>query len=224
MKNFAEVLQKCELFAGIAGPELRDLLDRLPTRQKSFRKNGFVFNAGDKTGLVGIVLSGAVHVIHEDFWGRRKIVSRIESAGMFGESFACAEIESFPVSVMAVEETAILFVEMRQILNPPSAVSVFFGRLAGNLAVLMAKKNIVLIRKLENVTQTTTREKLLSYLSEEARLAGKSVFSIPFNREELADYLSVERSAMSAELSRMRADGLVIYRKNRFQLLSDCVS
>jgi len=219
MKNFVDVLKKCELFKGIAEPELLALLERLPARQKSFRKNGFIFNSGDKTGLVGIVLSGVVHVIHEDFWGRRKIVSRIESGGMFGESFACAEIERLPVSVMSVEETVVLFIDIKQILNPPSPASAFYNRLAGNLAVLMAKKNIILIRKLENVTQTTTREKLLSYLSEEAKTAGKSTFSIPFNREELADYLSVERSAMSAELSRMRADGLLLYRKNHFQLL-----
>ena len=220
MKNLVEVLQKCELFKGIVGPELMALLDRLPARQKSFGKNGFIFNAGDETGLVGIVLSGVVHIIHEDFWGHRKIVSRIEVGGMFGESFACAEIESLPVSVMAMEETAVMFIDIQQILNPRSTASVFYNRLAVNLAVLMAKKNINLIRKLENVTQTTTREKLLSYLSEEAKSAGKSTFSIPFNREELADYLSVERSAMSAELSRMRADGLVLYSKNHFQLLA----
>jgi len=220
MKNFVEVLQQCELFNGITKPDLLALLDRLSARQKSFGKNGFIFNAGDKTGLVGIVLSGVVHVIHEDFWGHRKIVSRIESGGMFGESFACVEIKRLPVSVMAVEKTAVLFINIQQILNHPSPASVFYTKLARNFAVLMAKKNITLIRKLENVTQTTTREKLMSYLSEEAKLAGKSTFSIPFNREELANYLSVERSAMSAELSRMRADGLVQYRKNHFQLLS----
>ena len=219
MKNFVDVLQQCELFKGIAESDLLALLERLPARKTSFRKNGFIFNAGDKAGLVGIVLSGVVHVIHEDFWGHRKIVSRIESGGMFGESFASAEIKRLPVSVLAMEETLVLFIDIQQILNPPSPSSAFYTKLTANLAVLMAKKNITLIRKLENVTQTTTREKLLSYLSEEAKLAGSSTFSIPFNREELAAYLSVERSAMSAELSRMRTDGLVQYRKNEFQLL-----
>ena len=221
MNKFSNILQQCELFQGIGEAELLSLLERLPARRRAFAKNGFIFTSGDKTGFVGIVLSGAVHVIHEDFWGRRKIVSRIESSGIFGESFACAALEHLPVSVQAVEETEVLFIDIQQILNPRAPVSAFYTKLTANLAVLLAKKNITLIRKLENVTQTTTREKLLSYLSEEAKIAGKSAFDIPFNREELADYLSVERSAMSAELSRMRNDGIVQYRKNHFQLLKE---
>ncbi|MCL2558420.1 MAG: Crp/Fnr family transcriptional regulator, partial [Treponema sp.] len=178
-----------------------------------------IFTAGDKAGQVGIVLSGAVYIMREDFWGRRKILSRVEGGGLFGESFACASLERLPVSVMAAQATEILFIDIEGILSPRASALTFHEKLIGNLAILLAKKNIALIRKLENITQTTTREKLLSYLSDEAKLAGKSVFSIPFNREELADYLSVERSAMSAELSRMRADGLLLYRKNHFQLL-----
>jgi len=217
--NFTAAVKNCQLFFGIGEAELSVLLERLPARQKSFRKNRFVFTAGDKAGSVGIVLSGAVHVIHEDYWGRRKIVSRIDTGEIFGESFAPAGIERLPVSVQAVEATEILFLDIQKILRPDTTVSAFYQKLLGNLAILLAKKNTMLIRKLENVTQTTTREKLLSYLSDEARFAGKNTFDIPFNREELADYLSVERSAMSAELSRMRTAGLILYHKNHFQLL-----
>ena len=219
MKNYYPMLQNCQLFAGIAEPDQKALLDCLSARQRRFKKNGFVCIAGEKMDSVGIVLSGAIHVLREDFWGRREIVARIEGGGLFGEAFACADVEKIPVSVMAAEESDVLFVNCRRIISPCSAACVFHARLSRNLALLLAQKNIALVQKLEHVTQATTREKLLSYLSEKARLAGKSAFSIPFNREELANYLSVERSAMSAELSKMRKDGLVLYQKNHFELL-----
>lgn len=160
-----------------------------------------------------------MHVIREDFWGKRKIVSRIDPGGLFGEAFACAGTESLPVSVMAAEDSEVLFINCRRITTPCEQVCSFHIDLSRNLALLLAEKNIALIQKMEYITQPTTREKLLAYLSEQARLAGEKTFEIPFNREELADYLSVERSAMSAELSKMRKDGLIIFRKNRFELV-----
>ena len=138
---------------------------------------------------------------------------------MFGEAFAYAGVDKLPVSAIAAEESEVLTVQSQRIVSPCSSACVFHTGLIKNLTLLLADRNIALIQKMEHVTQPTTREKLLSYLSEEARLAGKSAFTIPFNREELADYLSVDRSAMSAELSKMRKDGLLVYRKNHFELL-----
>ena len=172
---------------------------------------------------IGIVLGGAVHVLREDFWGKRKIVARVEGGGLFGEAFACAGVEKLPISVIAAEDSEILFVNSVRIIKTCPTSCTFHIRLIKNLTLLLAEKNIALIQKLECLTQPNTREKLLSYLSGQARLAGKSAFSIPFNREELADYLSVERSAMSAELSKMRDDGLVLYQKNHFELLKGAV-
>ena len=219
MNDFFPVLQSCPLFAGIAESDLAALLNCLSAVQKRFKKNGMVFFAGRKTDSMGIVLSGAVHVLRDDFWGKRKLVARIEPGELFGESFACLGVEELPVSVTAAEESEILLVNCRRIVTTCSSACTYHTGLIKNLMLILAKKNIAFIQKLEHITQATTREKLLSYLSEQARLAGKSAFTIPFNREELADYLSVERSAMSAELSKMKDDGLVLYRKNCFELL-----
>ena len=233
MKKIHLILQKCRLFAGIRESDLKNLLDCLSARQKYFAKNSFVFLAGEKIDSVGIVLSGAVHVMRDDFWGKRKIVARVGPGALFGEAFSCAAVEKLPVSVMAAEESEILFVNSKRIISPCTSgeprpystlaagisTCVFHATLIKNLTLLLAERNVALIQKLEHITQPTTREKLLSYLSEEAQLAGKNAFTIPFNREELADYLSVERSAMSAELSKMKDDGLILYQKNRFELL-----
>ena len=212
-------MKNCILFEGISETELKTLLLCLSARQKHFKKNRFIFNAGDKIDSIGIVLGGAVHVIREDFWGKRKILSRLEEGELFGEAFACADVKEIPVSVMAAEDSEILFVNCERIIKTCKSTCTFHAGLIKNLTLLLAEKNIALIQKLEYITQPSTREKLLSYLSEQARLAGKSMFSIPFNREELADYLSVERSAMSAELSKMKTDGIILYQKNNFELL-----
>lgn len=212
------ILQKCPLFFGIEEPDVRMLSDCLSAAQKRFEKNSFVFLTNEKADFFGIVLSGAVHVLREDFWGNREILTRIEPGGLFGEAFACANVDRLPVSVMAAEESEILLVNCKLIfMSCPSACS-FHAVLIRNLTRVLAEKNVTLTQKLEHVTRRTTRDKLLSYLSEQAKLAEGKVFDIPFNRQELADYLSVDRSAMSAELSRMRDENLLRWHRNHFEL------
>ena len=242
MVEFYPILQNCQLFAGIKGSNLKNLLDCLSARQKRFLKNNFVFFAGEKADSVGIVLSGAIHILREDFWGKRKILARIAPGAIFGEAFVCAAVEKLPVSAMAAEESEVMFLSFKRLIStctieeqhnadtsPGRTLAggispcVYHSRLIKNLTLLLAAKNISLIQKLEHITQHSTREKLLSYLSEQAQLAGKNTFSIPFNREELADYLSVERSAMSAELSKMQDEGIIHYQKNQFKLLKAAV-
>jgi len=218
MNKFSSAFKNCLLFSGIRETDLEKMLNCLSARQKHFKKNSFIFIAEDKADSVGIVLTGAVHVLREDYWGKRKIVTLIKPGGLFGEAFACAGTEKLPISVMAAEESEILFLDVKRIIKTCSSSCIFHTNLIKNLTLLLAKKNVALIQKLEIITQPTTREKLMSYLSEQARLCGNSDFSIPFNREELADYLSVERSAMSAELSKMQKDGLVSFNKNHFAL------
>ena len=220
------VLCKCPMFAGINEADIKKLLECLHVVQKRYKKNRFIFSAGDKIETIGIVLKGAVHIVREDYWGKRKILARIESGGLFGEALAFGNVDKFPVSVIAAEESEIMLMNCRRIIISCHCACVFHTKLIKNLMVLLAQKNITLIQKLEHITQNTTREKLLSYLDEQACRFGKKTktgveFTIPFNREELADYLSVDRSAMSAELSKMRNDGLIIYRKNHFQLFEN---
>ena len=219
MKNYFEALQGCPLFAGIDRADMEALLRCLSSRQKSYAKNGFIWEEGGAAGDLGVVLSGSALILREDFWGRRKILTRIGRGGLFGEAFAFAGAQKLPFGVIAAEESDILFLNCRHIMDPCESACSFHGGLIKNLVLILADKNITLTQKLEHVTQPTTREKLLSYLSEQSRLSGSGTFDIPYSREELADYLSVERSAMSAELSRMRRDGLVDYNKNHFELL-----
>jgi CRP-like cAMP-binding protein len=223
VNSFFPIIQNCPLFSGIEESDFRILSACLSAVKKRFEKNDFVFAAGEEADSIGIVLSGAVHVLREDFWGNREILTRVGPGGLFGEAFACAEVgaaipEKLPVSVQAAEESEILLINSRRLhIFCPSACA-FHTVLIRNLTRVLAAKNVILTQKLEHVTRRTTRGKLLSYLSEQAKRAGGKVFDIPFSRQELADYLSVDRSAMSAELSRMRDENLLRWHRNHFEL------
>lgn len=176
--------------------------------------------AGDEVTYIGMVLSGSVNVMQEDFWGSRTILGHMRPGDLFAESFSCAEIKKMPVSVVALEDSQILLIDYRRIISTCSANCVFHSHLVKNMVHILAEKNIMLTEKMEHVSRRTIREKLLSYLSATAAKKGGNHIDIPFNRQELADYLYIDRSALSRELSLMKKDGLIDYDKNEFVLLS----
>ena len=221
MEKYIEIIKQCPLFSGIEDFNLKALLACLSAVHRSYEKNEFVFSAGDATQSVGIVLLGAVHILQEDYWGNRTILANVPPGGLFGESFSCTETDRLPVSVIAVDKTEILLIDCTRIITTCSSSCTFHLALIKNMMKLLAQKNIMLTQKMEIISHRTTRERLLAYLSAQAVKAGKNRFAIPFNRQQLADFLSVERSAMSAELSRMQSDGLINTNRSEFELLRD---
>jgi CRP-like cAMP-binding protein len=219
MLTHMPALQRCPLFSTITPDGLLALLDCLGAARHVYRKGEFVFLAGNAVHMMGIVLAGCVQVVQEDYWGRRGIIDRCEPGDLFAESFCCAGAERLPVSVIATEPTTALFLDVARIINVCTNACWFHHTLIRNMLRTLALKGVALTQKLEDVTQRGTREKLLSYLSRQALAAGGKEFEIPFNRQELADYLSVDRSALSGELSRMAGAGLLRYHRNRFELL-----
>jgi len=217
----AQEIKNNSLFRGIEVNQLESLLDCLTAARQAYKKDEFVFMADNRAVFVGLVLTGCVYVIQEDFWGNRAIVSHIEPGGLFGEAFSCAEIDKLPVSVIAAESTEIMLIDYRKIVTSCTSACVFHIRLIKNTLRILAEKNIMLTRKMECLSKRTTREKLLSFLSHQAATTKSSMVKIPFNRQELADYLCVDRSALSRELSLMQNEGLIRYDKNRFELLRE---
>ncbi|MCQ4638070.1 Crp/Fnr family transcriptional regulator [Anaerovorax odorimutans] len=207
-----------KLFAGIHPQDIDSLLNCLSARRQIYEKHEFVFTAGDHAALTGIVVSGSLRILKEDYWGNRTIIENLAPGDVFGEAFCCAETEIIPVSVMAGERTEVLLLDYKKILTTCPRSCQFHTKIIGNMMKILAQKNIALMQKMEHITKRTTREKLLSYLSAQAILRGTSDFDIPFNRQELADYLSVDRSAMSAELGKMKDEGLLDYSRNHFTL------
>jgi CRP-like cAMP-binding protein len=180
--------------------------------------------AGGSLNSIGVVLAGSIHIIQDDFWGNRTLVARLEPVEIFGEAFAFGGGDDLPVGILAAEQSDILLINCKKIITTCPSACIFHTRLIKNLIQVMAQKNSMLMQKIEHITHRTTREKLLSYFSLQARQMKSNVFEIPFNRQELADYLSVDRSAMSSELGRMRDEGILHFRKNRFELLHNVES
>lgn len=219
MKKYFNVLKTTELFQGIKETDFEPLLSCLGARTARREKGQTVFSGGERIREFGVVLSGQVQVVQDDYYGNRSILAGIGPGYLFGESFAWAGVEALPVSVVASDECELLLIDCDRLAVPCARACDFHGRLIQNMLRIVSLKNIALTQKIEFISKRTTREKLLAYLSAQARRVGSSRFAIPFNRQELADYLSVERSAMSAELSKLRDAGTLRYRKNEFELL-----
>jgi CRP-like cAMP-binding protein len=218
MRKFIPPLLSCRLFDGIKAAEIEKLLDCFHARTRKFEKDAYIFMENDEISVMGIVISGAVHLVRDDFWGNRTIIARIAAGEIFAESFACGKTGRLPLSAIAVEKTEALFINAQKISAACASACPFHTKILNNMIQELSGKNVILINKIQHITRRSTREKLISYLSAEAKAAGNSSFDIPFNREELAEFLSVDRSAMSSELGRMKTDGLLTFRKNHFTL------
>lgn len=221
MEAYMTLLKKTCLFSGINDEDISTMLNCLSARIASYQKEEFILHTGDLVDQVGMVLSGSVLIIKEDFWGNRSILSEISPGSLFAETYACIGTTPLEVSTVASSDCQVLFLDFQKLLTTCSSACHFHTRLIHNLLSTLAQKNRILTKKLEHMSQKTTRDKLLSYLSAESLKAKSPSFTIPFNRQQLADYLSVDRSAMSSELGKLRKEGILDYNKNTFLLKED---
>lgn len=218
MKKYLEILKKCPLFFGIGEEQLLRMLHCLGARVSPFDKKYTVFAEGNPAKYIGIVLSGSVQIIQVDYYGNRSILSEMHESQVFAEAFACGEVESLPVTVVANEPSEVMLIECGHILHTCENNCGFHQQLIFNLMKDLAAKTISFHQRIEIVSKRSTREKLMTYLMFEAKKVGKSSFEIPFDRQELADYLEVDRSGLSAEISKLRSEGILESRKNHFEL------
>ncbi len=219
MEQYLSILMQSPLFSNMAKDEILSVLHCLDARTKTYKKGAFLFHSGDSSDAVGFVLEGCVTVIKEDCWGNSTILSQSAAGQLFGEVYACLFEEPMQVGVIASADTRVLFLKVQKMLRTCSSTCPFHTRLIQNLLSVIAHKTLELTRKMEHLSKRTTRDKLLSYLSAQAQAAGSNQFTIPFSRQQLADYLTVDRSAMSHELCKLRDDGILSFHKNRFTLV-----
>ena len=219
MENYVVSLRNCPLFENIRPEDLTGMLGCLDARKMWVKKGQFILREGDSTRLVGIVLSGAAQVIREDYYGNRSIMARIEPMQLFGESYAFSGVDALPVSVVADEDCHILMIDSRRITNCCSHACSFHNQMIFNLLHLVSTHNLMLHQKMQITAKRTTRDKLMAYLLIQAKQTGRNIFTIPFDRQGLADYLEVNRSGLSAEISKLRKEGILESEKSTFKLL-----
>lgn len=220
MKEMLSVLRTSGIFSGISEEETEKMLHCLEVRPETFQKDEYILLAGDRVEAFGLVITGKVLIIQEDFWGNRNILAAVGEGQCFAETFACSPGAVLNVSVMAQTNVQVLFLNVKRILTTCPSTCSHHNRMIRNLLSELAEKNLRLNEKITHLGQRSRRAKILSYLSAEAQRHGSAEFDIAFSRQQLADYLSVDRSGLSMELSRMQEEGLLEYRKNHFVLKS----
>ncbi len=209
---------KNPLFEGISNYEIEKLILGLSPTQKTYKKNEYIYLAGDKVDKIAILLDGKLFIEKIDQSGNKSIFSYIPKNAHFGDSYAISDTKTIMVDVRAAEDSEILFLKIDKILYSTDATTESEKKLLFNLLKILANKNLNLSRKIINTSAKTIRERLLHYLSEEKLLNGGSRFDIPYDRIGLANYLNCDRSQLSKELSKLRSEGLINYNKNHFEI------
>lgn len=211
-------LSKIPIFQGIEEPEIASLLQCLQATERTYQKGETILSEGSITENMGIVLSGMALISCGDIWGNTSVLGHVTPGSVFAEVYACIPEEPLLITVSAAEDTTVLFMNVGRILSTCTNACPFHTRLARNLLTVCAHKSLQLSQRILHTSSKSIRGRLMSYFSQCAKQAGNSTFQIPYNRQQLADYLGVDRSAMCHELSKMQKEGLISYEKNRFLL------
>ncbi len=218
MDNYLKILSCTPLFVGVDIAEIEQLLKCVMAEKKSFPKNTYIFRKGDVITSMGLVLYGSVLLVQEDLWGRRNIIAKQNLGEIFAEPFAASSDIAINLNILANEDCDILFLNINRILTTCQSVCPYHIKVMKNLVSIMAKKVLAFNEKVTHMSRKTTREKLLSYLSAESLRQNSLEFDIPYDRQQLADFLCVERAAMSVELSKLQKQEILQYQKNHFKL------
>ena len=220
MKQYMPLLQDCPLFQQIKAEDLKALMGCLGARTVSYKKKETIFSEGDPADQIGIVLSGSAQLVQMDYFGNRSILHHSMPGDIFAEAFSFTGLETIPVSGYAVKASKVMLLTCRRMMTVCANACGFHNTLVKNLLQLVSRKNLMLSEKIRYMSQKTTRDKLMAYLSDQAKQANSPEFTIPYDRQGLADYLGVERSAMSAEISRLSKDGIIETKGSKFRLIS----
>lgn len=209
MEKYFDILLKCPLFKGVEKNQLKSMIKCLNGKIINVKKNETIFLEGDLAQNFGIVLMGKVKIIRDDFYGNRSVLTVLKESEMFAEVFSFAGLNSFPVSAVADKDSEIMLLNTDKVMTMCSASCHYHNLVIKNLLKEMAQKTLSLNKKIRYMSEKTTKDKLMSYLSDQAKQNNNAEFIIPFNRQALADYLGVERSAMSAEIGKLKKSGLI---------------
>lgn len=219
--NMLQTLRRTSLFRGISSKEVSAMAHCLGAVTRTYEPGQVIFRCGDAIQALGIVHTGTVHIVRMGYWGDENLVDVVGPGDVFAENYACMSDTTLNVNVVAARKTEVVFLHVHKVLHTCSSMCPFHIRLVDNLVGEIAHKNYALSNKMASVTQRTTRKKVLAYLSQVAMKKGMSSFEIPMNRQELADFLAVDRSALSSELSKLQKDGVISFSRNHFELLQD---
>ena len=218
MLQYIDILKDTQLFTGVNKEEITAMLQCLQARKRICPKGTRVFREGEYISHLAITVAGKLFVQQNDFWGNRTILNVLGPGEMFGDAYATPDSGPLQFDVIAEEDCVIILFDIQRILTVCSSACRFHTMIVQNLFFAISNKNRLLVQKISHLSKRSTRAKLLSYLSTESKRQRSSRLTIPFSRQQLADYLCVDRSAMSNELCKMRDEGILSFYRNEFTL------
>lgn len=220
-EEYISMLKRQELFSGVVREDIGHMLNCLGAYEKNYKKSEFILLSEETVNCVGIILKGRVHMVKEDLWGNSTILALLQPFEIFGETFACGSTKKSTVSFQAAEAVEVLFLQFNKVMRTCSKACTFHQQLIENMVSIIADKNLLLMEKIEITSKKTIREKISTYLGNQARKKKSSYITIPMGRMQLAEYLCVDRSALTRELNLMREQGLIDFDKNTFRILKE---
>ena len=220
MEKYLPILRNSPFFKGLSDNEILSILHCVNATVISKERASYIFRAGDSTEVMGLLVSGCVLVMQEDLWGHRNILSKCHAGDFFGEPYAASLGAVLNISVAADEDCEIIFLNVQRLLVTCQTACEHHQKLIRNLVSVLANKILILNDKITHVGKRTTRDKLLSYLSAESIRHSSLSFDIPFDRQQLADYLCIDRAAMSTEISKLQKEGFIKTNRNHFELIA----
>ena len=219
MEEYISVLKHTRLFNGVGEDEIAAMADCMQFREQKFKKDEYVFRSGEYTRSIALLVRGELLIQKDDYWGNRSIVDRVSVGETFGEAYAMQDSEAILNDVVATQDSTVLMFQVEKLLKVCTNSCKFHNIVIQNLMQIVSAKNRMLTQKIDYMSKRSTREKLIAYLSAQSKRSGSPVFDIEFNRQQLADFLSVDRSAMSNELCKMRDEGMLTFDRNHFELI-----
>jgi len=220
MRSYSDFLIDVALFANIEKDKIDGMLDCLGTSKRSYKKGETIFLSGDPVLGVGILISGSVQISQEDVLGNQTILGQVLAGQIFAETIVCAGVEHSPVTTVALLDCEILFLQFKRLVTTCTSACQFHSQLIENMLQILAQKNLIMNRKNRLLSQRSIHEKLKQFFMDMIEQNGTYKFKISFSRNQLADYLCVDRSALSRELSKMQQNGKINFKKNEFEIIN----
>lgn len=217
--DYTDEMLKMPLFEGIIKDEMPSMLNCLSAYIKEYKKEQYIFYDNDKIDTIGLILEGTVQMVREDLWGNKTLLISMETGQIFGETFACNVNKNATVSFQVSRDAVIMFLPFSRVMHSCSMSCQFHHRLIKNMVSIIATKNVTLMDKVDIISKKTLREKIYTYLLQEAGKQNSPYFEIPLGRVQLAEYLCADRSALTRELNTMREEGYIDFEKNSFHIL-----
>ncbi|NLI61654.1 MAG: Crp/Fnr family transcriptional regulator [Clostridiales bacterium] len=218
--KWLQVLVKCPLFEGMDMDQLNSMLECIKPRVLKYNKDEFIALAGNDFKGVGIILSGEAIIVKENVAGNRVIISMIESGEIFGEMAAFSGKPKWPASVIAQQPCNVIFISSKTFVSQCENLCVSHQLLIMNMLKILSQKALILNRKMEYLSIRSIRGKIIHYLLEQYKQNDKNMFTLPLNRNELADFLNIPRPSLSREMCRMRDEGLIDFYRSSIRINS----